>query len=69
MKTQDINFLNELQEELKIQPNDGNAAPVFWVIRQYEDQITDSDFGEKTLYAHSDGDCSEFKTLEDLRLF
>lgn len=69
LKTQDIEFLNELQEELKTQPNDGNAAPVFWVIRQYEDQITDSDFGEKTLYAHSDGDCSEFKTLEDLRLF
>ncbi|EAD5579963.1 hypothetical protein CRJ96_12415 [Listeria monocytogenes] len=69
MKTQDINFLNKLQEELNTQTNDGNASPVFWVIRQYEDQITDSDFGEKTLYAHSDGDCSEFKTLEDLRLF
>ncbi|WP_342586152.1 hypothetical protein [Listeria monocytogenes] len=39
MKTQDIIFLNELQEELKTQTNDGNASPVFWVIRQYEDQI------------------------------
>ncbi|EAC6733314.1 hypothetical protein PT993_000196 [Listeria monocytogenes] len=39
MKTQDINFLNKLQEELNKQTNDGNASPVFWVIRQYEDQI------------------------------
>ncbi|HBB5318398.1 TPA: hypothetical protein KBR08_000048 [Listeria monocytogenes] len=69
MKTQDIEFLKELQRELKTQTNDGNAAPVFWVIRQYEDQITDSDFGEKIIYFHNDGDCSEFKTLEDLRLF
>ncbi|EJB6195996.1 hypothetical protein [Listeria monocytogenes] len=69
MKVQEIEFLNELQEELKTQTNDGNAAPVFWVIRQYEDQVTDSDFGEKTLYVHVDGDYTEFKTLEDLRFF
>ncbi|EAA0045087.1 hypothetical protein ARP93_13300 [Listeria monocytogenes] len=69
MKTQDIEFLNELQEELKTQPNDGNAAPVFWVIRQYEDQITDSDFGEKLIYFHNDGDHEEFKILKDLRDF
>lgn len=66
LKTQDINFLNELQEELITQTNDGNASPVFWVIRQYEDQITDSDFGEKTIYFHNDGDHAEFKTLQDL---
>ncbi|EAE3443140.1 hypothetical protein E1313_06340 [Listeria monocytogenes] len=39
MKTQDINFLNEVQEELNKQTNDGNASPVFWVIRQYENKI------------------------------
>ncbi|MGJ6852995.1 hypothetical protein ACSDOQ_09625 [Listeria monocytogenes] len=69
MKVQEIEFLNELQEELNTQTNDGNASPVFWVIRQYEDQITDSDFGEKTLYVHVDGDYTEFKTLEHLRYF
>ncbi|MBC6130531.1 hypothetical protein HCA39_00635 [Listeria seeligeri] len=66
MKVQEIEFLNELQEELNTQTNDGNASPVFWVIRQYEDQITDSDFGEKTLYVHSGGDGSaDFNSLKE----
>lgn len=69
MKKQEVEFLINLQKELKTQTNDGNASPVFWVIRQKEDHITDYDFGEKTRYTHNDGDCTEFKTLENLRYF
>ncbi|EQC0675844.1 hypothetical protein ACY2DU_000577 [Listeria innocua] len=69
MKKEDITFLNELQQELNTQSNCGNASPVFWVIRQYEKQITDSDFGEETLYIHSDGDYFEFEKLDELLEF
>ncbi|WP_267651067.1 hypothetical protein [Listeria welshimeri] len=69
MKKEDITFLNELQQELNTQSNCGNASPVFWVIRQYEKQITDSDFGEETLYIHSDGDYLEFEKLDELLEF
>ncbi|EIU6144484.1 hypothetical protein L5S95_002728 [Listeria monocytogenes] len=60
MKKEDIIFLNELQQELNTQSNCGNASPVYWVIRQCEKQITDSDFGEETLYIHSDGNLGVF---------
>ncbi|MBC6168135.1 hypothetical protein HCA15_16010, partial [Listeria booriae] len=69
MKQEDITFLNELQRELNTQSNRGNASPVFWVIRQCEKQITDSDFGEETLYIHSDGDYLEFEKLDELLEF
>ena len=31
----DIQFLKELQQELKTQETDGNASPRFWVIKDY----------------------------------
>ncbi|MCP9298391.1 hypothetical protein [Bacillus halotolerans] len=33
---QDIQFLKELQQELKNQDNDGQAAPRFWTVGDYE---------------------------------
>nr|WP_326850211.1 hypothetical protein [Bacillus haynesii] len=32
----DIQFLKELQEELRTQENDGQAAPRFWTVGDYE---------------------------------
>ncbi|ATC49366.1 hypothetical protein CLI97_00029 [Bacillus velezensis] len=32
---QDIQFLKELQQELKNQDNDGQAAPRFWTVGDY----------------------------------
>lgn len=37
---QDIEFLKELQNELKTQENDWQAAPRFWVIMDHEYQVT-----------------------------
>ena len=34
LNEEDIEFLKELSHELNTQPNDGNADPVFWGIRQ-----------------------------------
>lgn len=33
---EDIKFLKELQNELKIQENDGQASPRYWTIGDYK---------------------------------
>lgn len=37
---EDIQFLKDLQHELKTQDNDGQAAPRFWVIMDYKWEVT-----------------------------
>lgn len=37
---EDIQFLKELQQELKTQENDGQAAPIFWAIMDYKWVVT-----------------------------
>jgi hypothetical protein len=45
----EIKFLKELQEELKTQPHDSQAAPRFWVVGDYEDMITAEGHHDKTV--------------------
>jgi len=34
--TKEVEFLKDLQQQLKSQPNDGNASPVLWVVGDYK---------------------------------
>ncbi|MCG7406753.1 hypothetical protein MH117_04925 [Paenibacillus sp. ACRRX] len=64
----DIQFLKELQTELNNQDNDCQAAPRFWVIRDYRTVPTHEDYDfDRTMYYHNDGDHTEFKTVEELK--
>ncbi|MFJ5622002.1 hypothetical protein ACIQD3_04540 [Peribacillus loiseleuriae] len=66
----DIQFLKDLQGELKTQENDGQASPRFWVIRDYRVVPTHEEYGmQRTMYWHNDGDHTEFETLENLKEF
>lgn len=64
--TQDIQFLKELQKELKYQEEcdyDGQAAPRFWVLRDYKWMPTGEGYHERTsLYFPNDADA---ETVQD----
>jgi hypothetical protein len=67
---EDIQFLKDLQDELKTQENDGQAAPRFWSIMDYRVVPANKDFdAERTMYFHNDGDHTEFETIEELKEF
>lgn len=66
----DIQFLKELQKELKTQEVDSQAAPRFWVIMDYRETPTHEDYDyDRTSYFHNDGDVTEFFTVQELRKF
>jgi hypothetical protein len=66
----DIQFLKDLQEELKTQENDGQAAPRYWTIMDYRVVPAHEDYGaDRTMYFHNDGDHTEFETIEELKEF
>lgn len=66
----DIQFLIDLQNELRTQENDGNASPVFWVIRDYHIVPANEDYDSGfTQHFHNNGDHTEFKTFSDLKEF
>lgn len=46
LSKEDIEFLQELQLELRTQPNDGNADPVFWAVGE-----NFREYGYATAYA------------------
>lgn len=52
MKKDHREFLISLQEELKTQPNDGNASPVFWVIMDYKWTACTSDDEIERLFVY-----------------
>lgn len=66
----DIKFLKELQQELKTQETDGNAAPRFWVIKDYRfvpgNENYDSGHEERFF---NDGDHVVFSDFDDLKNF
>lgn len=64
--SEDIQFLKELQAELKTQDSDCQAAPRFWVLRQYEYEPTGEDWMDEYHYIFSDGDCTQFDTTDEL---
>lgn len=45
-----LEFLKELQEELNKQEIDNQASPRFWVIYDYKEEPTDSDFSEGIVF-------------------
>lgn len=66
----DIQFLKDLQQELKTQETDGNASPRFWVIRDYRfvpgNDKYDSGYEERI---YNDGDRVKFHNFSDLKEF
>ena len=64
-----LEFLSDLQQELKTQEIDSQAAPRFWVVRQYEKQVTHSDFSDGQLVVIFDGDYVEFDDEHDMNDF
>ncbi len=62
----DIQFLKDLQEELKTQPNDGNAAPNFWGLMDYKWIPTADGFQDRTsIYLPRCGEAWEPTALYD----
>lgn len=67
---EDIQFLKDLQTELRSQEHDSQAEPRFWVIMDYRTVPTHEDYGaERMMYFHNDGDYTEFETIEELKGF
>lgn len=62
-REEDVIFLQNLQQELKIQEKDHQAAPRFWVIRQYERRVTDSNFSDGMVLIDIEG--GEYKEFYD----
>jgi hypothetical protein len=66
----EIKFLKELQEELKTQETDYQAAPRFWAIKDYRMVPGNEEYDScTTSYFHNDGDHTEFADVEDLKEF
>jgi len=66
----DIQFLKELQHELKTQENDCQASPRFWAIMDYREVLANEDYDNgHDSYFHNDGDHMEFKYFTDLKDF
>ena len=63
MLNEDIKFLKELQNELKTQENDCQAAPRFWVIMDHEYQNTERGYHDRV--AVYDSDNGESYELEE----
>jgi len=55
MNKDTLHFLKKLQQELKTQDTDCQANPRFWVVAQYEWQITHPDCAEKWFYVDEEG--------------
>lgn len=62
---EDLSFLKILQAEMINQDTDCQAAPRFWVLRQYEYEPTGEDWMDKYVYVETD-EYMEFEDTEDL---
>lgn len=67
---EEIEFLKELQGELKTQEIDNQAAPRFWVLMDYREVPAHEEYNaDRMSYHHNDGDHTEFKTTHELKNF
>lgn len=67
---EEIQFLKELQNELKTQDNDCQAAPRFWGIMDYRTVPANEEYNfERVMFFHNDGEHTEFETVEELKEF
>lgn len=65
-----VKFLKNLAQELKDQPTDCQAAPRFWVIKDYRWVPGNPEYNNcEVSHFHDDGDITEFKNVEELKLF
>lgn len=70
MDKETVEFLKQLQLEMKTQEHDGQAAPRYWSIMDYRLVPTHEDYDvDRYMYFHNDGDHTEFKDVEDLKEF
>jgi hypothetical protein len=67
---EEIQFLKDLQNELKSQENDCQASPRFWVIKDYRKVVGHEDYDTgSTEHFHNDGDHTTFKNFAELKVF
>lgn len=62
--SEDVKFLKGLQDELNSQDTDGQAAPRFWVLREYVNEPTLDDYADDYVYIETNN-YTEFKTVEE----
>ena len=65
---EDIEFLKELQNELKTQENDCQAAPRFWVIRDYKYDVTEKGYHDRVHVYDTYGADGEYEVEEFAKL-
>lgn len=59
---EDLKFLKELQKELKTQEVDGQAAPRYWVVMDYEWKVTANGYHDRvSVYDPNEGEAYEIK--------
>ena len=63
---QDIEFLRDLQHELKTQDTDGNAEPVFWGVMETTLDLTDGDYAGEPYITYDDGYWSLKEAVEEV---
>jgi hypothetical protein len=67
--SEEIKFLKELQEELKTQDTDYQAAPRFWTVGDYRWIRTSEDDAERySVYLPNDAQCYEQKQLNGFKI-
>lgn len=64
MKKEDIDFLKELQHELKTQTNDGNAQPLYWGVMEKKERAMPDGCGYPLIYNGDDTQSLEEKVSE-----
>lgn len=63
---ENLEFLADLQQKLLTQSNDGNASPVFWVIRDYEWVFAPEGYCDRTIIADNEGNTYTEDEIGDL---
>ena len=64
MTKEELEFLKNLQNELRTQDNEGNASPVFWGILETGEQITKDGYGDKMYIVDTGNEAKKYE-LED----
>lgn len=67
MKKEDIEFLRELQNELKTQEHDGQASPRFWGVAEIKRFPTAEDYADGAVI-YDTNNCAEYSQEEFMEL-
>lgn len=68
LSNEDYEFLKELQNELNVQENDGNADPVFWGVEETVEECRggDGEYGGDPYITYDDGKWSLEEAIEEV---